>query len=186
MMRISLGVPFRRPLRRFARDRSAVSAVEFAIVLPFLLLLYVGSVELGDGLAIQYKVTLAARTVTDLASQYASIDGPTMSSILNASSTVIAPYSNSRMAVTVSEVTTNANGQGTITWSDSLNGTAHTVGQSVTLPASLQTPNISLIWGEVTYPYQPPLGYAVIGTINIYQSSFFYPRLSNSVACSGC
>lgn len=38
---------FRLQLRRFARDRSGVSALEFAIVLPFMLLLYIGSVELG-------------------------------------------------------------------------------------------------------------------------------------------
>ena len=68
------------------------------------------------------------------------------------------------MVVTVSEVTTNGSGQGTITWSCSLNGTARTVGSAVTLPANLQTANISLIWGEVTYPYTPQLGYVITGT----------------------
>jgi Flp pilus assembly protein TadG len=172
----------RRHLRRFARDRKAVSAVEFAIVLPFMLTLYLGGVEAGDGLAVQFKSTLAARTVADLASQYVSIDNATMSSILGAASAVVTPYSAANMVVTVSEVATNAKGQGTITWSDSLNGTAHSVGQSVTLPTALQTPNISLIWGEVTYPFTPQMGYVLTGTINIYQSVFFYPRLSSSVA----
>ena len=146
---------FRSYLRRFARDREAVSAVEFAIVLPFMVLLYIGGAEVGDGLAIQYKVTETARTVTDLASQYVSIDSMTMSNILGASSEVVAPYASSSMIMTVSEVSpTNSSGQGTITWSCSLNGTARTVGSSVTLPTSLQTPSgVSLIWGEVTYPY---------------------------------
>lgn len=71
--------------------------------------------------------------------------------------------------------------QGTITWSDSLNGTAHTVGQPVTLPTALQIANASLIWSEVAYPYQPTFGYALAGTVNIYQSSYFYSRLSTSV-----
>ncbi|HML08750.1 MAG TPA: TadE/TadG family type IV pilus assembly protein [Xanthobacteraceae bacterium] len=177
---------FRSRLRRFARDRSGVTAVEFAIVVPFMLLAYIGGNELGNGLAIKYRVTLAARTVTDLASQYVSIDGATMSSILNASSSVIAPYSSANMVVTVSEITTDANGQGTVTWSDSLNGTPRTVGSSVTLPTALQTPSISLIWGEVTYPYQPVGGYFLTGTINFYQSTYFYPRLSSSIACNGC
>ena len=34
-------------LRRFAHDRDGGSAVEFAIVLPFMLTLYIGGVELG-------------------------------------------------------------------------------------------------------------------------------------------
>ncbi len=168
-------------LRRFARDREGVSAVEFAIVLPFMITLYLGGVEVGDGLAVQFKSTLAARTVADLASQYVSIDNATISSILGASSAVVAPYSASNMVVTVSEVTTDGSGQGTITWSDSLNGTAHAQGQSVTLPTALQTPNISLIWGEVTYPYTPHMGYVLTGTINIYESTFFYPRQSSCV-----
>lgn len=174
-------VGFHLHLRRFARDRGAVSAIEFAIVLPFMLLLYIGGVELGDGLAVQFRATLAARTVANLATEYTSIDNPTMSSILGAASTVMAPYSASNMVVTVSEVTTDANSNATITWSCALNGSAHAVGASVTLPSGLTQPSISLIWGEVTYPYQPQMGYVVTGTINIYQSAYFNPRLSSSV-----
>jgi len=135
-------------LRRFARDREGVSAVEFAIVLPFMLTLYLGGVELGDGMAIQFKTTLAARTVSDLASQYVSIDNSAMSSILNAAASVVAPYSASSMVVTVSELTTDSHGNATVTWSDSLNGTARTVGSSVTLPTTLKTANISLIMAK--------------------------------------
>jgi Flp pilus assembly protein TadG len=171
-------------LSRFARDRRAISAVEFALILPFMVFTYVGSAELGDGLAIYFKVTETARTVTDLTSQYVTIDPTTMQNILGASSTVVAPYSSSGMIVTISQVNpTNASGQGTIGWSCSLNGTARTVGSTVTLPTKLQTPSgVSIIWGEVTYPYTPAMGYAVTGTINMYQSVYFYPRLSNSVA----
>jgi Flp pilus assembly protein TadG len=170
-------------LRRFAGDRKAVSAVEFALILPFMVFTYVGSAELGDGMALYYKATEAARTVTDLASQYVTIDPTTMQTILGASAQVIGPYSATGMIVTVSEVNaTNASGQGTITWSCSLNGTAHTVGSTVTLPTNLQTPTgLSIIWGEVTYPYTPAMGYAITGTINMYQAIYFYPRLSNSV-----
>jgi Flp pilus assembly protein TadG len=168
-------------LRRFARNRDGVSAVEFALLLPVMLTLYLGGVELGDGLAIQFRSTLAARTVADLASQYISIDNSAMSAILGAASTVVAPYSAASMVVTISEVTTNSQGKATVVWSDSLNGTARTVGSSVTLPTKLQTANITLIFGEVTYPYTPTMGYVLTGTINIYESMYFYPRMSTTV-----
>ena len=178
-------VGFCSHLRRLARDRDAVSAVEFAIVLPFMLLLYIGGAELGDGLQVQFKVTETARTVTDLASQYISIDSSTMSAILGASSTVIAPYSSSNMVMTVSQIEVAANATtGTVSgWSCSLNGTARTVGSSVTLPTNLQKPSttIYLIFGEVTYPYTPQIGYVVTGTISMYQSMYFYPRLVSSI-----
>jgi Flp pilus assembly protein TadG len=168
-------------LRGFAPDAGAVAAVEFAIVLPFMLALYLGTLEAGNAMAVQFKAALATRAVADLASQYTSINNSTMSGILGAAATVVAPYSASSMVVTISQITTNAAGQGTIAWSDSLNGTAHGVGQQVTLPTDLQIASTSMIWSEVTYPYQPQFGYVFTGTINIYQSSYFYPRLSNSV-----
>ncbi len=168
-------------LRRFARDRKGVSAVEFAIILPFMLTLYLGSVELGDGLAIQFKTTVAARTVTDLASQYVSIDNANMTSILGAASTVVTPYSATNMVVTLSEITVQSNGSGQVIWSDSLNGTARSVGSTVTMPTNLQTSGITLLYGEVTYPYTPAMGYVVTGTINIFQSIYFYPRLSSTI-----
>jgi Flp pilus assembly protein TadG len=181
MMPARISSVSRSLLRRFARDRDGVSAVEFALLLPFMLTLYIGGAELGDGMAVKFKSTLAARTVTNLASESVSINNATMSSILGASSSVVAPYSSAGMIVTLSEITTDSKGQGTVTWSDSLNGTARAAGSSITLPSNLQMPNISILFGEVTYPYTPAMGYVVTGTINIYQSVYFFPRLSTTV-----
>jgi len=84
--------------------------------------------------------------------------------------------------VTVTQISTDSKGQGTIVWSDSLNGNPRTIGQAITLPTALQNANTSLIWSEVTYPYKPWLGLVFTNTINIYQSSYYYPRLSTSVS----
>jgi Flp pilus assembly protein TadG len=183
----AVAVPrFRSLIRRFRRDRDGVSAVEFAVVLPFMLTLYIGGVELGDGLSVKFKSTLAARTVTDLASQYVSIDGPTMQEILGAGAVVVTPYSGANMIVTLTELTVNASGQGVVQWSCTLNGTARTTGAKLTMPTNLQTPGITMLYGEVTYPYTPNIGYVVTGTIDIYQSVYFYPRLSSTVQVSSC
>jgi Flp pilus assembly protein TadG len=173
-----------RALRRFGADRGGVSAVEFALILPFMLTAYLGSVELGDGLAVQFRTTQAARTVADLTSQYVSIDAATMNQILGAATTVMAPYSSNNMTVTVSEVTTtDGNGDAQVTWSAANSGNGRTVGSSVTLPTALQTlpKNTALILGEVNYPYDPQFGYVLTGIINIYESQYFYPRLSTCV-----
>ena len=177
---------FRLPLRRFASDRGGVSAVEFALILPFMLTLYLGGAELGDGLAVQFKATLAARTVADLASQYITIDSSTMSEILGAASTVVTPYSAANMTVTISELTTtNSSGSATVTWSAS-NGTPRSAGATLTLPTALRSlpSGTSFLWGEVTYPYTPSMGYVITGTINMYEDTYFFPRMTSSVACT--
>jgi len=179
-----------RRLRDLCDDRCGVAAVEFAIIVPFMLALYIGGVELGDAMAIQVKVTDTAHIVADLISQQTTTTNITnVNSILNASSATIAPYSSSNLVVTVSEVSTNASGAATVTWSVSLNGTARTVGQAMTLPTSLTGPaynNISLILGEVSYAYTPNLGGAITGTLALSDSYYLFPRNSTSIACPTC
>ena len=171
-------------LRTLHGDRRGVAAVEFSLILPIMLTIYLGGVEIGDGFAIDTRVTLVARSVTDLATQYVTIDNQDMSNILGASTTILAPYAAANIIVTVSEITTDSSGNGTVTWSDSLNGTARTVGTKITLPTSLKTANISIIFGEVSYNYTPALGYTITGTITMSDSFYMMPRLVNSVTRS--
>jgi Flp pilus assembly protein TadG len=172
-------------LVRLGRDQRGVSAVEFAMILPLMLTLYLGAVEISQGVGIDRKVTLTTRTVADLASQVTSINSSDMTNILNSSSQVIMPYDASKLNVTVSQVTIDANSIATISWSCTLNGTKRTVGSSVTLPSALNVANTSLIWSEVAYSYKPTIGYVVTGTLNLSDQIYMRPRLSNSVAFNG-
>jgi Flp pilus assembly protein TadG len=170
-----------RKLRDFRRGERGMAAVEFACVLPFMLAAYLGSWEVGDGVAIDRKVALTTRAVADLASRYTNINNAAMSGILNASAQVVAPYPSGPLVVTVSQVAIDAQGNATISWSDSLNGSPHAVGQGVTLPGTLNVPSTFLIWGEVTYGYTPSLGYVLTGTWTMRNQIYMAPRDSSSV-----
>jgi Flp pilus assembly protein TadG len=168
-------------LARFNRDERGVSAVEFAMLLPLMITLYLGSVEISQGVGIDRKVTLTTRTVADLASQVSSINNADMTNMLNATAAVIAPYDQSKLKVTVSAVTIDANGVAKVAWSDTLNGTKHAVNSTVTLPTALNVPNTTLIWSEVAYSYQPTIGYVITGTLNLFDQIWMRPRLSDTV-----
>jgi Flp pilus assembly protein TadG len=165
----------------FARDQRGVSAVEFAMLLPLMVTLYLGSVETSQGIAIDRKVTLTSRTVADLASQVSSINNADMTNLLNASSAVIAPFPSGKLKVTVSAVTIDANGTAKVAWSDTLNGTARAVGSTVTLPSALQVNSTTVIWSEVSYEYRPTVGYLITGTLNLSDQIYMRPRLSDTV-----
>jgi Flp pilus assembly protein TadG len=150
------------------------------MVLPLMLTLYLGAVEVSTGVAIDRKVTLTARTVADLASQVKSIDTNTdMQNILNASAQVIIPYDATKLKVTLSQVKIDANSNATIDWSCTLNGNKES--GSVTVPSALVLPGIWLIWSEVSYSYQPSIGYVVTGTLNLSDRIYMRPRLTPSV-----
>jgi len=168
--------------RRFIAERRGIAAVEFAMLLPMMLMLFLGSVEVTTGVAIQRKVTLTARAVADLSSQFTNIYNADMSNILNASSDIIAPYAATPLTVVVSELSIDNQGQATVVWSDTLNGTARTAGSSVTIPASLATPNSYLLLGEASYVYDPTYGYVLTGTLTLSDKIYMRPRQSASVA----
>lgn len=176
-----MAAPLKRPLARFAGDERGVSAVEFAMLLPLMLTLYLGAVEISQGIGADRKVTLTARTVADLASQASSMAASDMTNSLNAATAVIAPYSSANLKVTVSQVKIDANSKATIDWSATLNGTARSKGSSVTLPTALVIANSCLIWSEVQYTYKPTVGYVVTGTLTLKDQIYMRPRLSDCV-----
>src|SRR6187402_2666406 len=59
--------------RRLWTDVRGVAATEFAVIVPFMLVLYVGGVELGNGLAMNVKVSSTAHAVGDMVSQNTAI-----------------------------------------------------------------------------------------------------------------
>jgi Flp pilus assembly protein TadG len=168
-------------LRGFARGDRGMATVEFALILPFMLTAYLGGVEIGDGVAIDRKVAITTRSVADLASRYTTIKNADMSTILGAASVIIQPFGSAPLAVTVSEVTVDIHGNATVTWSDTLNGTARTVGSPVTLPGTLASPGASYVWGEVSYVYTPTLGYVMTGSWTLQNQIFMSPREAGSI-----
>lgn len=171
-------------LREFRADENGVAAIELAIVLPFMLLLCMGGVELGNALSINVKVTATVHTIADILSQNKCVTTSDVTGILNASSYVLTPYDITKAVVTVSEVQpTGDNVTAKVIWSQSLNGTARTTGTTVILPTSLTgvPTTAGLILGEATYFYTPNLGYTISGTVALSDSYYLYPRQTSFV-----
>ena len=76
-------------LLRFLRAEGGVSGVEFALVAPILLLLFMASIELPRALATAARVSLAATTMADLISR---ADVTDMADVYAAAQAVSSPY----------------------------------------------------------------------------------------------
>src|SRR5579863_7294045 len=113
----------KRDLRRFrcavARTRAflgdsegerGMAATEFALILPVALVLLTGVFTFGMVNQINQKVTITARTITDLVAQCSEIASADMSTMLNATAQVMSPFSASNTTVIVSEVQVPATG----------------------------------------------------------------------------
>jgi Flp pilus assembly protein TadG len=174
-----------RRFAEFGRDLRGVSAIEFALLLPVMLTLYVAGAEISTAIAIDRKVTITARTVTDLVSRSTTVSTADMSDVLAAAAAVVAPYSSTRTAFTVSQIYIDNNGNAKISWSCAYQGTARQAGDPVTVPSQLITNNSYLIWGEAQYTYTPPVGPVISGTLVLKDQIYLAPRMSVSVTGPG-
>lgn len=160
--------------RRFCRACNGSSAVEFALILPLLLLLYLGGVEISQAVSIDRKLTLLARTVSDLVAQAATVTDDDLELIFDAAEAILAPYpANAR--VVVSSIVTQ-DGNSTVRWSSTRGGTARAAGSTYVLPDGIAQDNSSVIAAEVAYDYQPAIGYVVTGTLTLGETVYMRPR----------
>ncbi len=166
-----------------ASDQRGISAIEFSLLMPLMMVMYFGSIEVTDAISADRQVTLVASTVADITTEYTSVAASDVTNILNAASTVFYPFSNAQ--VVLSSVVIDANGNAYVDWSATQNGTQRSGNVTSMVPTALRVPNTSLIWGEATYVYQPMLGYVITGSFNLYNQIFMRPRLSACVQYTG-
>jgi Flp pilus assembly protein TadG len=180
------------------RDRSGIAAIEFAMIVPIMLVMFFGTVEFSSGVAVDRKITLVARTLSDLTSQFpASVADADMLNIFAASSSILTPYSVTPTQPTISEVYVNATQVAKIQWSKAatialvggapkatLQTSTRKKGDVVTtiIPQGLLIPNTYLIWSEVDYKYVPAVGYVMAKAgIPLHDVTFTRPRQSACV-----
>lgn len=177
--------PLRARLRAFAStDNRGVSAVEFALILPVMLMLLFAGAETTTGLQIDRKVTNTARGLSDLASQATSISNTEMSNILNAAADIMAPFPVAKAKIIVTGIQTDILGISRVAWSDAQNTTAYSQGRVMTIPAQLK-PLLGtagfLVLAEVKYTYTPAVAYLISGSIEISDRLYTRPRVGDAV-----
>jgi Flp pilus assembly protein TadG len=168
-----------------AADRDGISVVEFSLLMPLMLTMFFGSLEVTDAISADRQVTLTASTVADIASMYSSVTSTDVTNIMAAASAVLSPFPIAKAKVTLSSVMIDANGNATVDWSATVNGTQRSGNVTSAIPSGLRIANTSVLWGETSYAYKPVIGYVVTGTLNMSSQIFMRPRLSNCVHYTG-
>ncbi len=171
--------------RRFRSASEGASAAEFALILPTLLTIYLGGYETVQAVGAYRKVTLTTRTVADLTTQYSSMAASDVSTVLNASAQVMAPYPTTSLSIVLTEFQVSVAGVATVTWSQALNGTPLKVGAIVLLPANICQPNASVVLSNVSYSFTPAVAYKLTGPIVMTGQLYMSPRQVQSIPYTG-
>lgn len=173
---------------RLMRDTRGVAAVEFAVILPVILMLFLGTIGVSTGVAVYRKVIILTRTLSDLISQAQKLEASDIPNAFNISSAVMAPYPSAPVQAKISQVyiepTTLV---AKVKWGASLNATARGCNDVVTelVPDGIRIGGTYLIMSEVSYDYTPVAG--VTGgsfsppTFHLKDRTFTRPRETDSV-----
>ena len=176
-----------RMLQRLMRDRRGVSAVEFALIAPLLILIFVGAVTEGSFANVARHVNTVAFTIGNLATQTQTLHDADITDIFAVGKVVIAPVDVTRLTMRLTSIQAVSVNNGPITdviqWSDASNIAAKTVGTAVTLPAGLlTTAGDSVVLGEATYAFVSPGALMFPDGLTISKQFYFHPRNSQTVA----
>jgi Flp pilus assembly protein TadG len=174
---------------RLLADRRGLAATEFAFIMPVMLVMFFGTVEFSSGVAVDRKVTLMARTLSDVTSQSVSVTDSDLAGFFLAANWIMWPYATttpnpypaSPLSGTITELYVDPTTlQARVQWSK---GTApRATSSTVAIPSALAIAGSYLIFSEVSYTYVPTVGY-VMAKAGITLSDFAYtrPRQSDCV-----
>lgn len=194
MLRIWL----RTLLSRFKRSEEGVAAVEFALITPFLLALYFGSMEASVLFMADKRINSVSATLGDLVSQWDPTDGKIPTAALTTyfaagpnilspnditSPDILSPFGTNALKQVVSLIFVKTDGTTKVLWSKT-SGTgavARTVGKPYApLDTSSTTDVIArggcLVVAESSYTYRPLFGQVFTTTFNLAHTNYFIPR----------
>src|SRR5260370_32694741 len=93
-----------RLLSGLLHDCRGIAATEFAVIVPVMLLMFFGTIEFSSGVAVDRKMTLVARLLSDLTSQSLSVSDAHITNFTITAKAELYPYDPTPLNLTVSEL----------------------------------------------------------------------------------
>ena len=169
-----------RWLRRLRRDRSGMAAVEFALLVPILATLLLGTLEFSQALTIDRRVTQIASATADLVAQTDKITTSDFNDTMKIVEQLMKPNPTAPLKISLVAVLADSNSQVKVQWSCAYQGgTQYAQGASYSLPSNLVTPMTHVIIAEVEYFYTPPTGKFLIGGVTLKEKFYLSPRMGS-------
>ncbi|WP_441232331.1 TadE/TadG family type IV pilus assembly protein [Tardiphaga sp. 215_C5_N2_1] len=170
-------------------DTRGVSAVEFAMILPLMFLMFFGMLDVSNGFAVDRKVSQISQGIADLASRYTTLAETDVSNFFIIADAMLTPYDKTQLKATISQVYIDPSSKtAKVVWSRG--DQKKDVGTVVSVPTNLivkdangnYVANQYLILGEANYTYVPTIGWVVPkGGLTLSDAMYTRPRQTSCV-----
>lgn len=197
-----LGRLYARFPGRYVRDNKGVAAVEFALIVPILMLLFVGTLEISMAVSVDRKISRVSSTVADLITQESIYTMADLNKITDVAQRIMYPYDDSDVKISIVGIDIE-NDVGRVAWSHGRNGGEEpAVGSVYTVPNAILTSDKSfLLSATISVDHKPAFSFIGFdGTnmtfddaaISLSEQMFLRARVPNSspdgseIECSDC
>ncbi|GAA0629903.1 pilus assembly protein [Brevundimonas kwangchunensis] len=171
--------------RRLAGDERGVSAVEFALLAPVLVAIYMGLSEFCQGYMAQKRMGHVTSMVADLVAQEETVSRSNLDDIFMISGLIMKPFPTTPLQQRISGVTMTG-GVARVAWSRGKGVAARTVNSTVTVPAGILENGQSVVMSEATYDYDSPADYLMPAITRFSHTYYLRPRTVDAITCSNC
>jgi Flp pilus assembly protein TadG len=170
-------------LRRFTRQESGLAAVEFALILPILVMLWIGGVEVTQALSVDRRLNNLASAIGDLVARSKIVTYSDVDAIFDIAPGALFPFSVTGLQMRITAVNMDSSGDAKVAWSRAEGITTYPDNQAMNsvVPALLRVPDTQIIVAEVYHTYRPAVGYVITGSVVLDDRMFFVPRLVTKV-----
>jgi Flp pilus assembly protein TadG len=181
-------MPIRLPsllrLKRLWRNQDGVSAVEFALIAPVMVLIYLGCIELSLMMRVDRRVTSTTAAIGDLTARLSTVSDADLSEIYQAARVMMQPYDVTDAKLRLTSVSDNS-GNLQVDWSENANWTSLAPGSSVSIPTGIVPAGGSVIMAQVEYEYEGTFGFIIETERTITDTFYLRPRRVNQIPRDG-
>ncbi len=175
-------------VRKLVNDIGGFAAVEFAMVVPIMIMMLLGSVEVSDALTVDGRINIVASSISDIVARSSPIKKADLKDIFKFSHVLIGRYDHASVKTeVVSLIPDPVTGVMTVDWSyNSDGGAPYTRGS--TYPGfwdGMAPKDNSLIITKTKFKYRSPIGQYLHGDITLSHLSNNVSR-SVAIVCSDC
>ncbi len=177
--------------RSLLKDRGGLGGVEFAIVTPLLIMIYVGAFELSLGFTVAGKAARAASAVADLVSQQSEVNKTYLGNMSNVVKSILAPYEGSKYTLKITGIEVSGTNTGTVVWSRDQNGAVpYAVNSTTTVPSQFTATTAFVIRTELIVEhglllFAPSLASST-NTVDLSKTAYFRSRQAETIKCPDC
>jgi Flp pilus assembly protein TadG len=184
--------PLAGQMRRLLTDVRGIGGVEFALIAPLLLALYITSFELTIGLSVSKRVTRSASTIADLVTQQSKVTTSDLQQMISVANGVFTPYTPQNLKIKITGITLDAASNPTAAWSWAQDGSRpYANGSAVNVPTDMRSPSTFLVRAEVSTTHQllmfmPGIMPNSLQTLTLNREFYYRQRVGTAIACDGC